>query len=99
MAIGSLENIVATRTIIKMKSLLFLVFVDVVINEDAMLPIPNEVEGLLYVKDALGYHILWPKEPIVDDSINVFNGKEMYTQDEIDKVRLEWIEHIKPFVK
>ncbi|TXG66609.1 hypothetical protein EZV62_007884 [Acer yangbiense] len=42
-----------------------------VINEDAMLPISNEVEGLLYLKDAIGYHILWPKELIVDDSINV----------------------------
>ncbi|KAK3211804.1 hypothetical protein Dsin_016510 [Dipteronia sinensis] len=28
-----------------------------------------------------------------------FNGKERYTQEEIDEVRLEWIEHIKPFVK
>ncbi|KAK2635187.1 hypothetical protein Ddye_029979 [Dipteronia dyeriana] len=71
MSIGSLENIVAIGTIIEMKSLLFLVSVDVVINEDAMLPIPNEVEGLLYLKDAIGYHILWPKELIVDDSLNV----------------------------
>ncbi|KAK2635188.1 hypothetical protein Ddye_029980, partial [Dipteronia dyeriana] len=28
-----------------------------------------------------------------------FNGKERYTQEEIDEVRLEWIKHIKPFIK
>ncbi|KAK3229456.1 hypothetical protein Dsin_001337 [Dipteronia sinensis] len=67
MTIGSLENIVTIETIIEMKSLLCLVSIDIVINEDAMLPIPNEVEGLLYLKDAIVMGREHVRVPFEDD--------------------------------
>ncbi|KAK1554492.1 hypothetical protein Q3G72_012992 [Acer saccharum] len=48
-----------------------IVSVDVVLDEEELLPIPHDVEGLVFLRDALGHQILWPKELIDHESIMV----------------------------
>ncbi|KAK0585098.1 hypothetical protein LWI29_023403 [Acer saccharum] len=88
-----LGDVVAMGTIVENQSGYNTVSIDVVVDEDASLPIPNEVEGLIFFRDALGHQTLWLKELILVESM--FNGKTIYTQDEVDEVRLEWFEHVK----
>ena len=64
-----IDNIVANGTILEHNVAEVLVSIDVVLNEDALLPIPSEDYELFYVKDALGHHINWPKEFVVEDSV------------------------------
>ena len=61
-----LGDIVAMGTIVENQSAYNTVSIDVVLDEDASLPIPNEVEGLIFLRDALGHQTLWPKELILD---------------------------------
>ncbi|KAK4834898.1 hypothetical protein QYF36_002107 [Acer negundo] len=120
----ALSLILAMGTIVENQSAYNTVSIDVVVDEDESLPIPNEVEGLIILRDALGHQTLWPKELILDESMvpkqpssvecgyyvlgfmkeiienpailtEKFNGNTIYTQDEVDEVRLEWFEHVK----
>ncbi|KAK0594858.1 hypothetical protein LWI29_001288 [Acer saccharum] len=69
--IQQLGNVVAMGTIIEILSACILVSVDVVLDEEELLPIPHDVEGLVFLRDALGHQILWPKELIDHESIMV----------------------------
>ncbi|KAK1577338.1 hypothetical protein Q3G72_020798 [Acer saccharum] len=69
LAVDSIDNIVANGTILEHNVAEVLVSIDVVLNEDALLPIPSEDYELFCVKDALGHHINWPKELVVEDSV------------------------------
>ena len=71
MIIQQLGNVVAMRTIIEILSACILVSVDVVLDEEELLPIPHDVKGLVFLRDALGHQILWPKELIDHESIMV----------------------------
>ncbi|KAK1567498.1 hypothetical protein Q3G72_012913 [Acer saccharum] len=69
--IQQLGNVVAMGTIIKILSACILLSVDVVLDEEELLPIPHDVEGLVFLRDALGHQILWPKELIDHECIMV----------------------------
>ncbi|KAI9177328.1 hypothetical protein LWI28_013726 [Acer negundo] len=58
-------------TIVENQSAYNTVSIDVVVDEDESLPIPNEVEGLIILRDALGHQTLWPKELILDESMSL----------------------------
>ncbi|KAK0589241.1 hypothetical protein LWI29_011464 [Acer saccharum] len=73
--IQQLGNVVAMRTIIEILSACILLFVDVVLDEEELLPIPHDVEGLVFLRDALGHQILWPKELIDHECIMVVPKK------------------------
>ncbi|KAK3193869.1 hypothetical protein Dsin_025179 [Dipteronia sinensis] len=79
----TIDNIVANGTILEHNVAEVLVSIDVILNEDALLPIPSEDYELFYVKDALGHHINWPSELVVEDSVIAVRKKV----DETEKVK------------